>query len=485
MSDKMKGGPSSKLEQVTELGRARLRDRMTAREAGFARLLRCAWDPFGNLRRQSQHWLVAELTSEMADDRLGVAEVPDLLDRHAIDAIYLDASALAARQIAATLTASGCWFEDRWRCLPHPALRHDHEFRRLVRPAAAGSPDIAEARGVEGAPVLDSGTCDLIRELQARIEEIAAAVLAAGPGQTLGASRIMTVGSTSRGTFTSLPVDFDLVIATEREQDQIDHRVASAVCRSIASEVARAAQLRTYWQAIPTRTAPLKEPEPEVALEWFGVRGRQSLVGRLELQWSDASARKSLPFIDITFGRIPQLIGYEMWIRRYFGLLGTANADRLRHEIRLAKTVLKRWGRVYGSANRGLRGHAVEQLVIQSHRYRASGHAFGTFGNAMRLIAEEATGSVSTDLASFDRYRRAFPLWHPGWWETEAGFAPLGHNVDLWAFLGDSDPQAAAERWRELTDLARLVAAGEADLTHLEAQLAARTPGARGAGAPS
>ncbi|CAN0508189.1 unnamed protein product, partial [Phaeothamnion confervicola] len=157
--------------------------------------------------------------------------------------------------------------------------------------------------------------------------------------------------------------------------------------------------------------------------------------------------QRRIPFLDITFGKLPHLVGYEIWMQRTFGRLGQLAADRLRTEIRLAKRALKQVGMIYGSANRGLRAHAVEQLVIQSHNYRASGGLVGTFENSMRLIAEEGRSRSDSNAVPFETFSKAFPLWHPGWWESAAGLVPFEHNVDLWNFLGDGEPIAAAERW--------------------------------------
>lgn len=404
----------------------------------------------------------------MVIDRIDVSTMAGLLDQHAVEAFYVGLPDPLRGSLIAALARDGTWFADDWPCVPHPTLGLERTVSRVVRVASEERPNQSECGVLSASPPIDEEMCTLIADLQTGIEKIADAVLAAGPGRELGARRIMTVGSTSRGTFTALPVDFDLVILTDRPQDEFDHRVAKSLCRSIADAMARDASFRAYWQAISARAAAKTGLLPGAALEWFGVRGKQSLVGRIEAQWSDAGTRTALPFIDVTFGKLPQLVGYEIWIRRYFERLGPRNAHRLRGEIRRAKSVMKRWGRISGSVNRGLRAHAIEQLVIQAHSYRSAGFPFGTFRNAMLLIAEEAIDWDDGEASSFDRYRRAFPLWHPGWWESEVGFGPFMHNVDLWDFLGDGDPQAAGERWRELIELARLVAYGQNAPTELE-----------------
>src|SRR5262249_22571234 len=84
---------------------------------------------------------------------------------------------------------------------------------------------------------------------------------------------------------------------------------------------------------------------------------------------------------------------------------------------------------------------------------------------AMRLIAEEGWDPESASAIPFERFRRAFPLWHPGWWEPEVGFVPRRHDIDLWMFLGNGDPAAAATRWQDLVVLAKDFCAGIADGT--------------------
>src|SRR5262249_8020691 len=113
--------------------------------------------------------------------------------------------------------------------------------------------------------------------------------------------------------------------------------------------------------------------------------------------------------------------------------------------IRLAKAVFGQVAGVYGSKDRGLRGHAVEQLVIQAGNYRKSGLPIGTFDNAMRLIFEEG---AQNGTPRFGQFKSAFPLWRPG------GNDHKGQPVNLWQLLGDGKLQAAEERWLKLVRLA-------------------------------
>ena len=118
----------------------------------------------------------------------------------------------------------------------------------------------------------------------------------------------------------------------------------------------------------------------------------------------------------MTFGKLPQLIGYEIWFRQFLKNLGPLWAERVRSEIRAAKIILKELGEVYGSANHGLRAHAAEQWIIQSFSYRASGIPVGTLDNALRLIVEEGATAVRGEAIAplrFEEYKTRFPLWHP------------------------------------------------------------------------
>jgi hypothetical protein len=179
-------------------------------------------------------------------------------------------------------------------------------------------------------------------------------------------------------------------------------------------------------------------------------------VARYDLVWPGAVSAGRNGFLDVTFGKLPQIIGYEIAIRRIFESLGPIWAERLRAEIRFAKVVLRSLGEVYGSANRGLRAHAIEQWIIQSSGYRSSGCAVGTLDNALRLIVEEGTvfmadGSVAS--RSFALFKDRFPLWHLGWWESEMGFERGARNVNLWDLLGDGDVSEAERKWKRLIAL--------------------------------
>jgi FMN phosphatase YigB (HAD superfamily) len=342
-------------------------------------------------------------------------------------------------------------------------------------PGAAG--DELVVRACEGAPEAGTGSpfaraydaerrrCSvdedrraLVAALQAEIEAAAErAILGSDFDRRYGVLRIMTVGSTSRGTYAAFPADFDLVVQTRCERTEIETSETGLVCDDLIRIVSGSEAFARYAQAIGSRGGAGGFARPSVELESLGARGPQSLVARYELVWRNSETEDRFGFLDVTFGKLPQLIGYEIWTRRLFENLGPAWAERLQSEIRLAKSVLKQLGEVTGSANRGLRAHAIEQWIIQSANYRSSGIPVGTLDNALRLIADEgaavAPGGVLAP-RSFEEFKARFPLWHPGWWESEVGFRADVHNVNLWDLLGDGDAAVAEGKWLRLLALA-------------------------------
>jgi hypothetical protein len=171
-----------------------------------------------------------------------------------------------------------------------------------------------------------------------------------------------------------------------------------------------------------------------------------------------SSAGQSPGFLDVSFGKLPQLIGYETSMRRLLAGLELPLAERLRSEIRLAKSLLRRVGGIYGTSVRGLRAHAVEQWVIQSFNYRASGLGVGTLENALRLIVEEGCSSGrdgSRGALPFEDFKTRFPLRHLGWWEIEEPHSDR-RAVNLWDLLGDGDRTLAASKWETFVALAEM-----------------------------
>jgi hypothetical protein len=355
-------------------------------------------------------------------------------------------------RLLAGLEAQGGWRVDRWPVLRPPGWHAALYMRRIIK-ARAGDAGSAFEAGYDAALSrleIPRSHAQAVQELEAAILAAAEAVAASKLGAEVGLSRAMMVGSTSRGTYIGLPVDFDLAFLTAGELEEFDHDLARKVCDAIAGRLAQSPALGAYLRLL----APRVSLPASIELRSFGIRGKRSLVGRYDAILPGTPAERVL-LLDVTFGMLPQLIGYEIWIQRFLAALPLELAERVRAEMRLAKSVLRGFPDLYGSSRGGLRAHCIEQLVIQGANYRSSGHMVGTFDNALRLIFEEGQDAASEAAAPFETFKRRFPLWHPGWWETEVGLEPCARNVDLWDFLGDGEPRAAEQRWQQLFALAR------------------------------
>ncbi|MEQ1714671.1 MAG: hypothetical protein ABL907_01580 [Hyphomicrobium sp.] len=358
--------------------------------------------------------------------------------------------------VCRSITETQLWNVDPWPVFPFDLAESGNLVRRISRSitgAAAGSAFDASADANRQALLLPEQSRRVVDELQRSLEEIAAGIAGSAFGSKYGVERILMVGSTSRCTYTNLPVDLDLAVLTRCDRADIAAADAQAVSDDIAGRLAQSAEFAAY-----SKLFHKGDPDVAISIEFGGiaVRGRQSLVARYHLVTRLAGTLEKSLFLDITYGRMPHTLGYEIWIRRYFNSLAPEWSERVRAEIRLAKSVLKQIKTLYGSAQRGLRAHAVEQMVIQSFNYRASGLPIGTFDNAMQLLLEEIGDLEDPDLRrAYEDYKGRFPLWHVGWWETEVGLDRHAGNFNFWDFLGDGDPDAAAERWKTLIQLAR------------------------------
>lgn len=282
-------------------------------------------------------------------------------------------------------------------------------------------------------------------EFPAQIEALNAAVLDVAEGiaradafaRKWGVVRVMNAGSTSRGTYLGKLVDFDPVVETSVPASQLDPQAmqdaAEAMARAIAQHPAYADYLKR------TGIAPTS---PKLASA--GIRGKESFVVRFEIE--AGATRHNL--LDITFGRLPQLTGYEIWLQRFLNALAPQAGVRLRQEIRLAKKIIRAMPGLYGSAHGGFRAHLIEQWIIQSANYRAGGFSLD---NALRLLAEEAgeiAGGKFLSRREFSQYKSLFPVWHPGWWEKDVGLSPAGTGVNLFDLLGNGDVvQAGQQKW--------------------------------------
>ncbi|MGE0022152.1 MAG: HAD family hydrolase [Hyphomicrobium sp.] len=320
------------------------------------------------------------------------------------------------------------------------------------RPSSRPSPfDVSYTAELRRQTVAESDRA-LITALQTQIESITCKVIEkTGFDAKYSVLHVMNVGSTSRGTYPAFPADFDIVVETACEQTRIAHEDALLLCDTIIESVVRTEAFHRFVNAIG-RSIGCDDFRPQVQLASFGVRGPQSLVARYDLV-APGSATPVIGFLDVSFGLLPQIIGYEVATRRQLDTLGPLAAEQLRSEIRLAKALLKRMGALYGSRERGLRAHAVEQWVIQSLNYRASGSAFGTLDNALGHIVEESCAGHEADRATFQSYKTRFPLRHPGWWEIADPHSDR-RAVNLWDLLGDGDTVMAEQKWQRLVALA-------------------------------
>ena len=370
------------------------------------------------------------------------------------------------KRVLLALEDAGFRREDSWPVLPHPRAKADELILRVSRPHPMHPPPVAPAYSVEWPRcAVAEDHHRLIAGLQLEIESTAGhAILSSTFDAQYRVRRIMTVGSTSRGTYAAFPVDFDLVIHTERERASIEHADAKLACEKLVERVAQSSAFESYWRAIGLSVGRPNLGRPSVELQSLGARGPQSLVARYNLVWRNTAMEDRVAFLDVTFGKLPQLIGYEIWFRRFLKNLGPLWAERVRNEIRTAKIILKQLGDVYGSANHGLRAHAAEQWIIQSFSYRASGIPVGTLDNALRLIVEEGATAIPGEAITplrFEEYKTRFPLWHPGWWESELFLGDDRRNVNLWDLLGDGDSGATQQKWQKLVALGLAYVRGE------------------------
>lgn len=429
-------------------------------------LLRSQHDAFGSRRLKPHYFIVAPEqtanagTPQDPQDPSALRVMLDAVDCNEVYVTWPRQRASELKAVLLRLNAAGFEVERAWPTLPllEPIAEESTLFRLTrpmpPRPSRFEASYHAERRRLAPAPEEHA----LLASLQADIESIARQVVRdTGFDAAYGVLDVMNVGSTSRTTYTAFPADFDIVINTERERTLIEARAAQVVCERIVEGISRSGTFKNFLGAIEEKIMRPQAGCACIALESFGVRGPQSLVARYDLVTAGAAVgKRKVGFLDVSFGKLPQLIGYETWIRRLFAGLGSRAAELLQSEIRLTKSLLKQLGGLYGSSVRGLRAHAVEQWIIQSLNYRASGFSVGTLDNALHLIVEEGhAGERHCDAESgpFQDYKTRFPLRHPGWWETEDTHSDR-RLVNLWDLLGDGDMALAQSKWEVFVALA-------------------------------
>ena len=424
-------------------------------------LAQSANDPFGTVRRRRCHALRVECGfSEIPGENGPTTDLALLLS--AVDGNEAFVMAQPADMslldlVCRYITETQAWTVDPWPVVALGEAVSGDIVRRISRVTGGAAASVFEAAAEANRRALrvPEGSRQLVENLQRALEDIAAAIADTSFGRKYGVDRVLMVGSTSRGTYTGLPVDLDLAVLTRNSRTDIAASDARSVSDEIASRLASSPELDAYARALST-----SEPSDtrfSIELADLAVRGPESLVARYDLVVDAAGRRTRSLLLDITYGRMPHTLGYEIWIRRYLGSLSADWAERLQDEIRLAKRVLKQIGSLYGSTQHGMRAHAVEQMVIQSFNYRASGLPIGTFDNAMLLLCEENGANSSGDLReAYEDFKWRFPLWHVGWWEKEVGLDSNAGRFNFWNFLGDGAPDVADQRWATLMRLARL-----------------------------
>ena len=272
--------------------------------------------------------------------------------------------------------------------------------------------------------------------------------------KSVGAESGTMIGSIARGTYNGRKIDFDLLISTALRRDDLDKTQLRDLSDKLIGRVARLPIMHEFCRLAYGRRARITP-----SLFGFGVRGKNSFVVRyaLALPGDAAAGGGCQPFLDVNFGNLPQLIGYERSIQIYFTGLSAKERRHLQQEIRFARLVLQGFADLYGSRDKAFRAHVVEQLIIQAYDYRSSGYGVGSFLNALQLLLDEATCPLNdtkrrcSDLGSFTE---RFPLWHPGWLDQSVISFGDRRRVDLWSILGDGHAPSADSKWKMLISLA-------------------------------
>ncbi len=437
-------------------------------ETCSARLVKSWRDPFGAPRHVPRYYVrigppasgidappvsdidaLAGHVRDLDEDQLFVVSEPD---HHRI------AEALVDR-----LEAQGYCHQENWPILPQRPPDGDVRARRLCR-AGKMAPDesaFTQSYREELEKLTPSAELDrLVVAMQGRLEKIAREVLLGSAfDKAAHVERIMTVGSSSRRAYIEFPVDFDLAVLTSRPHADYDQESLRSLCEEVSKRISQESSFADYCHAVSRRRGLEAAAVATLEIDDFGVRGKESFVARFIVELAVAGAPERFGFLDLTFGRLPQLIGYGIWLRNFLRKIGAAQSSRLLAEIRLAKAFFKSLSGVYGTAQRGLPAHAIEQMVIQGFDYRCGGDRVGTLDNLFCLIHEETrlpASKASERRGTFKHFKTRFPAWHPGWWEPAVGFSSDGPGVDLLDFLGGGDPSLAEEKWRRITALANI-----------------------------
>jgi hypothetical protein len=402
-------------------------------------------DGFGTRRATKfGHVKVSELHE--AVDSTSV-EGKTVFDQADVDAIFLHLGSDRERHLRvladAFARASGTTVDGEWPLLAVAWPEGRRAAARLNAPVQPQLPSGYQTSREQTQIDLEAATA--IAELQTLIEREAESCASETRFSTkYGVRHIIMVGSTSRKTYATSVVDFDLLIDCAIRQVDIAREDMKALVDRLVQRVTTSREYSRYVHCIAHELVGGSHALQE---SFFGVRGKESFVSRHAIE----SAGGSCNLLDITFGCLPQLIGYTTWIRRYLHSLQPARHEQVCGEIRLAKCLLSGFGGLYGPGLDAFRGHLVEQFIIQGLNYRC-GSSTASLANSLALIADEvgsAHGAVE-----FADYKDRFPLWHPGWWETTVGFSDAQPGVNLWNLLGRGGQAAAELQWRKLEALA-------------------------------
>lgn len=398
---------------------------MTKSDASKFNIITSVTDCFGILRAKPVTFIALKETVQQQQ----------LADFYLVGEVYLRPE---------SNSVDGQFLTDKfWPILPERSAQLPKELYRLSQSHRAVEDTGLFGRAyseISQSLIPDQAFENLLHRLEMRILEITNHEISkSGFAGDYGAGSSLNSGSSSRQTYLGTEVDFDIVIATEMSQRDINHERIFSCSETIANRVSACAEFGEYCTINGINPHPLMLSE-------IGARGKESFVARYKLQ---SNSKNSFIFLDLTFGFLPQLVEYTNWINSYFSSLPVEKALRCQAEIRLAKALFRAVPDLCGTAVKGLKPHIIEQLIIQSFDYRSSGEDVGTLDNALQLLFEEAVITVDAckwRIQSFQVFKECFPLWHPGWLAPpERTVAPS--FVNLWDLLGSGETEIAAQKW--------------------------------------
>ena len=265
--------------------------------------------------------------------------------------------------------------------------------------------------------------------------------------------RINSIGSTVRGTYACLPVDFDVSVQTAIPWQDIDQNKLVAVIHKFLQEI----QSLPLFAEFMTNTVTHNSTCPSLQVHDIGLRGHASLVVRITATWQHQAAVQQCSFLDITFSNVARTIDYALWMQNYLHRLDTAKRHRLQSEIRLTKLCFQLLGDIYGSKEIGFRPITIEQMVIQSIAFTPPHATTGTFDSLMLHIVKH--GIQLNDHANhapypFADFKQRYPIWRPGVNANDVNTGEISAGMNLYDLLGNNDKSLAQTKWERLVILA-------------------------------